>query len=113
MRLIAGLDRPNAGAAAITPTCSYLHELVEREGCGRWFANGDAEGLADWIEQLRADPSAAATFGHAARHLLERTATPEIVTDHYLQLIQQHLPEHKPLPASIEQQARSAFAPSP
>jgi glycosyltransferase involved in cell wall biosynthesis len=99
--------------AAITPACSYLHELVEREGCGRWFANGDAEGLAAWIEQLRADPSAAATFGHAARHLLERTATPEIVTDHYLQLIQQHLPEHKPLPASIEQQARSAFAPSP
>lgn len=99
--------------AAITPARSYLHELVEREGCGRWFANGDAEGLAGWIQQLRADPAAAAACGQAARRLLERTATPEIITARYLQLIQQHLPEHKPLQASTEQQPRSAFVPTP
>lgn len=99
--------------AAITPASSYLHELVEREGCGRWFANGDAEGLAAWIQRLRADPGLAAACGDAARRLLERTATPEIVTGRYLQLIQQHLPEHKPLPARTEQQACSALAPSP
>jgi hypothetical protein len=45
--------------------------------------------------------------------LLERTATPEIITARYLQLIQQHLPEHKPLQASTEQQPRSAFVPTP
>jgi glycosyltransferase involved in cell wall biosynthesis len=99
--------------AAITPACSYLRELVEREGCGRWFANGDAEGLTAWIRQLRNDPAAAAACGQAARRLLERTATPEIVTSRYLQLIQQHLPEHKPLPVPAEQSGRSAFAQSP
>jgi glycosyltransferase involved in cell wall biosynthesis len=84
--------------AAITPASSYLRELVEANGCGRWFANGDAQGLADWILQLKADPAGAHTCGNHGRSLLLRTATPEIVTAQYLQLISQHLPEHKPLP---------------
>lgn len=99
--------------AAITPACSYLHELVESAGCGRWFANGDAEGLAAWIRQLKADPVAAAACGEAARRLLERTATPEIITSRYLRLIERHLPEHKPLPASADQPDGSAIASLP
>lgn len=83
--------------AAITPANSYLRQLVEQEGCGRWFANGDAEALAAWIRELKANPHQAAVCGRAARALLERTATPEIVTAQYLQLIERHLPEHKPL----------------
>lgn len=83
--------------AAVTPASSYLRQLVESEGCGRWFANGDAEGLAAWILELKANPSHAVEFGNCSRRLLERTATPEIVTTQYLQLIQQHLPEHKQL----------------
>jgi glycosyltransferase involved in cell wall biosynthesis len=98
---------------AVTPACSYLRELVEREGCGRWFANGDAEGLAAWIQQLKDSPEAAATLGQAARRLLERTATPEIVTNRYLRLIQQHLPDDKPLPAPVEPSGRSTFASIP
>jgi glycosyltransferase involved in cell wall biosynthesis len=89
--------------AAITPDCSYLRELVESAGCGRWFANGDAQGLAAWIQQLKADPAAAAACGEAARRLLERTATPEIVSSRYLELIERHLPEHKPLQANADQ----------
>ncbi|MCP9888956.1 glycosyltransferase family 4 protein [Cyanobium sp. ATX 6A2] len=83
--------------AAITPANSYLRQLVEQEGCGRWFANGDAEALTAWIRELKANPDQAAACGRAARDLLERTATPEIVTARYLQLIERHLPEHKPL----------------
>jgi glycosyltransferase involved in cell wall biosynthesis len=83
--------------AAITPANSYLRQLLETEGCGRWFANGDAEGLAAWILELKANPTQAVDCGNRSRRLLERTATPEIVTAQYLQLIQQHLPEHKPL----------------
>ncbi len=81
--------------AAITPSCSYLRTLVEEEGCGRWFANGDADGLAAWIRQLKADPAAAAACGRAARALLQRTATPELVTARYLDLILRHLPTRK------------------
>lgn len=79
--------------AAVTPANSYLRQLVESEGCGRWFANGDAEGLAAWILELNANPAEVVACGNFSRCLLERTATPEIVTAQYLQLIQKHLPE--------------------
>ncbi|MFU8886755.1 MAG: glycosyltransferase family 4 protein [Cyanobacteriota bacterium] len=83
--------------AAITPANSYLRQLVEREGCGRWFANGNADDLAAWIASLKADPTARARHGAAARALLERSATPDLVAGHYRQLIEQHLPEYKSL----------------
>lgn len=88
--------------AAITPASSYLHQLVETSGCGHWFVNGDADGRASWIKQLKSDPAHARSCGDAARHLLKRTATPEIVTDQYLQLIKRHLPINK-LPVLIQE----------
>ena len=81
--------------AAITPSGSYLRQLVELQGCGRWFANGDADGLADWILQLKNNPTNAKAYGNASRRLLESTATPDIVTTQYFQLIKRHLPESK------------------
>ena len=81
--------------AAITPPHSYLQRLVEQEGCGRGFANGDADGLASWIRELQRNPAHRQAYADAARQLLERTATPEIVTAQYLHLIRRHLPEGK------------------
>jgi glycosyltransferase involved in cell wall biosynthesis len=81
--------------AAITPSDSYLHHLVESSQCGRWFANGDADGLATWIQRLKSDPVYAKACGSAARALLERTATPMITGAQYRAAIWQHLPEHK------------------
>jgi glycosyltransferase involved in cell wall biosynthesis len=83
--------------AAITPANSYLRQLVEEQGCGRWFANGNADDLAAWIVALKADPAARARYGSAARALLERSASPDLVASHYRQLIERHLPVHKPL----------------
>ena len=79
--------------AAITPPDSYLRSLVEDENCGRWFANGNAEDLAAWISELKQQPAVALGLGKAARALLQRSATPELVTEMYLKLICQHLPE--------------------
>lgn len=87
--------------AAVTSSTSYLRQLVERAGCGRWFANGNAEDLAGWITELRADPRRAAAYGQAARALLKRTASPEITTAQYLALIRQHLPAAKAAPATL------------
>ena len=81
--------------AAITPADSYLRQLVESSGCGRWFANGDADGLAGWIRQLRSDPAHAHACGAAARQLLERTATSQITAAQYRAAICRHLPEKK------------------
>ena len=79
--------------AAITPADSYLRRVVEHENCGRWFANGNAEDLAAWISDLKQQPAVARRLGQEARALLQRSATPELVTDMYLKLIAQHLPQ--------------------
>ncbi|MEO1002577.1 MAG: glycosyltransferase family 4 protein [Cyanobacteria bacterium J06638_7] len=81
--------------AAITPPGSDLRALVEASGCGRWFANGDAGALVGWIRELAADPAAAAAHGAAGRALLQRTATPALVSERYRQLICRHLPQAK------------------
>ncbi len=81
--------------AAITPKHSYLKNLVEESGCGRWFSNGDAKGLADWICTLKSDSVLADACGNASRQLLKRTASPEIVVEQYLSLIRAHLPDLK------------------
>jgi glycosyltransferase involved in cell wall biosynthesis len=81
--------------AAITPSNSYLRQLVETHHCGRWFANGDADGLANWIQQLKADPTHARACGAAARRLLEQTATPELTAAQYRETIWRHLPQQK------------------
>ena len=81
--------------AAITPPGSDLQRLVENSGCGRWFANGDAGALVSWILELVADPAAAAAHGAGGLVLLRRTATPELVSERYHQLISRHLPEGK------------------
>ena len=81
--------------AAITPPNSYLHHLVESEGCGRWFANGSSDELAAWILSLKDDPLARSRYGNSARALLEATATPTLVTSQYRQLLARHLPKGK------------------
>lgn len=81
--------------AAITPANSYLRELVEAEGCGRWFANGEADSLAEWILHLHQHPEDLRRMGTASRKLLMRTATPELITAHYWHVIKPHLPSTK------------------
>lgn len=81
--------------AAITPANSYLRQLVETHRCGRWFSNGDADGLAGWIQQLKADPTLARACGAASRQLLQRTATPDLTAAQYREAIWRHLPEQK------------------
>lgn len=79
--------------AAITPAGSHLQQLVEGQGCGRWFANGDSHGLAAWIADLRDQPLQARSLGQAARRLLLEQAHPERICDAYLQRLAHHLPE--------------------
>ncbi len=81
--------------AAITPQGSELQQLVRSSGCGAWFANGDADGLADWIRQLVDHPEQARRHGQAARELLLAEASPELVTNQYMKLICRHLPFKK------------------
>ncbi|MCP9849802.1 glycosyltransferase family 4 protein [Cyanobium sp. Morenito 9A2] len=81
--------------AAITPEGSELQQLVRSSGCGAWFANGDADGLARWIRHLADHPEEAQRQGKAARGLLLAEASPERITDQYWELIRRHLPFEK------------------
>ncbi|MGB7563402.1 MAG: glycosyltransferase family 4 protein, partial [Prochlorococcaceae cyanobacterium] len=81
--------------AAITSQGSELQQLVRSSGCGAWFANGDADGLADWIRHLVDHPEQARRHGQAARELLLAKASPELVTNQYMKLIRRHLPPKK------------------
>lgn len=96
--------------AAVTPANSYLRQLVEENKCGRWFANGNAEELAGWIASLKLNQEEARNCGYAARDLLRRCATPEIVVGQYLELIERHLPEHKRVCQSNDQQVNEESA---
>ena len=88
--------------AAITPPGSELQQLVQESGCGSWFANGDAEGLASWILQLKDNPQELERCGQAARSLLERRASPERITDAYWRLLERHLPAGKVVRTSAD-----------
>ncbi|MFO7630410.1 MAG: glycosyltransferase family 4 protein [Prochlorococcaceae cyanobacterium] len=88
--------------AAIAPQGAELGQLVERHGCGRWFANGDAEALAAWIVNLRDEPALAQRYGAAARQLLLAEAHPDAIAERYLKLMNRHLPlaeQRRPLAA--------------
>jgi len=86
--------------AAITPEGSHLQQLVEGEGCGRWFANGDSHGLAAWINDLKAHPTHARALGQAARQLLLEQAHPEKICEAYLKCLTPYLPKAPGLSAS-------------
>ena len=77
--------------AAITPPDSYLKKLVELERCGQWFNNGDSQGLAKWILDFKNNPEKYLSIGENGREYLLRTATPTLVTDKYVELIQKHI----------------------
>lgn len=98
--------------AAISPPDSYLAQLVEREGCGRWFANGNAQQLADWIKALRDQPELVHAYGTAARELLLRTATPDLVVDKYWSVIQPNLPAGKVLEQPVLNASTSGLIPN-
>ncbi|MEB3199699.1 MAG: glycosyltransferase family 4 protein [Synechococcaceae cyanobacterium] len=87
-----------AGAplAVICSDRSYLRREVARAGCGRCFASGEHEALAEWIVQLAADPVLCEDLGKAGRRYLLSTATPELAVQAYAEVLARHLPlDHK------------------
>jgi len=73
--------------AAICPEDGYLKPLLEENGCGRAFANGDAAGLAAFLRSLQADPALAAAMGERARQLLLARFTLRHAAQAYLQAL--------------------------
>ncbi|NDE91105.1 MAG: glycosyltransferase WbuB [Alphaproteobacteria bacterium] len=78
--------------AAVTPFGSHLQQLVESEGCGQWFANGDSRGLAAWISHLRDNPKEQSAMGRASRRFSLEETHPDKICSDYLEILGKHLP---------------------
>lgn len=70
--------------AVICPEGCYLRELIDEGNCGNYFTNGDAQGLADYIERLASDRPEADYLGKNARRYCEHRFTLEKILPLYL-----------------------------
>jgi len=73
--------------AAICPSSSYLHQLLETASCGAAFANGEGQHLANYIRMLSQDTEETQRLGKAGRQYLESHFTPEIISKQYLKVL--------------------------
>jgi glycosyltransferase involved in cell wall biosynthesis len=73
--------------AAICEPHSYLRDLIAEAQCGECFTNGDAPGLARYIQELAAHPDRAQALGQAGRHYLDTHYTPKQVALAYWQML--------------------------
>ena len=66
---------------------SYLREIVADGDCGEAFNNGDAVGLAAFIQRLAADQRLVKEMGQAGRQYLLSNFTPELIAKQYLDVL--------------------------
>lgn len=57
---------------ALSEATSELRDIVDRDGVGRWFELGDAEGVAAACRELMRDPEGCRVMGANARRLFEQ-----------------------------------------
>ncbi|MBV5262200.1 glycosyltransferase family 4 protein [Synechococcus moorigangaii CMS01] len=74
--------------AVVCPPHSYLQELIQDANCGQAIANGDGQGLANFIRELAGDLNLAASMGQAGRQYLEKHFTPRRIAEQYLEVLQ-------------------------
>jgi glycosyltransferase involved in cell wall biosynthesis len=73
--------------AAICEPHSYLRSLLAEGDFGRAFANGDGDGLADFIRTLAADTNRGQRMGYRGRRYMQKNFTPEQITRRYFEVV--------------------------
>lgn len=77
--------------AVICSQYSYLRQLIAEAECGGAFENGDSHALAQFIRLLNSDPQLAQQMGMAGRKYLQSHFTPQIISQQYLNVLQNAL----------------------
>ncbi|MBD2563923.1 MULTISPECIES: glycosyltransferase family 4 protein [Nostoc] len=75
--------------AVICSQYSYLKQLIAEADCGSTFENGDSHALAQFIRLLSRDPQLGERMGKAGRQYLRSHFTPKIISQQYLDVLQQ------------------------
>ena len=71
----------------ISPSNSYLKNLVEEAKCGKWFDNGDYKSLAKWILLMKIEKNKCNELGINSRKYLIKKASREKISKEYERLI--------------------------
>lgn len=77
--------------AAISGKDSYLKKLIEDHKCGKWFKNGNYEGLAEWIFKVYQQKELSKKVGESSLDLFLKEFTLDIVSRKYLNIINRNL----------------------
>lgn len=75
--------------AVICSQYSYLKQLIAEAQCGSTFDNGDSHSLAQFIRLLIHDQQLGQRMGRAGRQYLRSHFTPRIISQQYLEVLQQ------------------------
>lgn len=75
---------------AVVEDGSYLQEEIRREDIGRAVCVGEAEGLADAIEEMSAKPEACESMAHRAKALYAGTYRKESALEKYAQILREN-----------------------
>ncbi|MDZ8055097.1 MAG: glycosyltransferase family 4 protein [Aulosira sp. ZfuVER01] len=75
--------------AVICSQDSYLREMIAEANCGGTFDNGDGHSLAQFIRLLSSDRQLGDRMGKAGRQYLRSHFTPKIISQQYLDVLQQ------------------------
>jgi glycosyltransferase involved in cell wall biosynthesis len=70
--------------AVISDSHCFLREIVEKIQCGISFANGDSQGLAQFIREMAEKPELAQAMGQAGRNYLTSHCTLDTIADQYV-----------------------------
>tara|TARA_B100000212_G_scaffold288705_1_gene229823 strand:- start:40938 stop:42251 length:1314 start_codon:yes stop_codon:yes gene_type:complete len=76
--------------ALISPSGSYLKELVENRSLGKWFDNGSSNELANWIKVIKRNENLRKDISKNCREYLIKEASLQIIKNKYLDVIQRN-----------------------
>lgn len=73
--------------ALISSKSSYIRFMIEKNNCGKWFANGDFKSLSKWIIELKENIDLRKQFSSSSRKLSEEISNPEDIARKYFEVI--------------------------
>jgi glycosyltransferase involved in cell wall biosynthesis len=69
--------------AAICESNSYLNDILTDAKCGESFENGNAAGLAQFIQKLATNPAIGKSMGRLGRYYLQSNFTLDVIVEQY------------------------------
>ena len=73
--------------ALISSKSSYIRFMIEKNNCGKWFANGNFKSLSKWIIELKENGDLRKKISSSSRKLSEKISDPDNIANKYFEVI--------------------------